>query len=61
MSDSKALGVVFLTSIAVTAGPSDRGGSSLVRHVKCLTFFVHRIFDVENKMDVKKGRSGRHI
>ena len=58
-SQTLAPGVVFCT--ATTAGliyiykkqPSDRGGSSLVRHIKCLTF-LHRIFDVEKKIERKK-------
>ena len=40
--------------------PSDRGRLSLVRHVKCLTFF-HRIFYVENNLHVKNRRSRRQI
>ena len=57
-SQTLAPGVVFCTA---TAGlniyffnqPSDRGGSSLVRHVKCLTL-LHRIFDVEKEIARKK-------
>ena len=56
--ETLASGVVFCTA---TAGlkyiyifkPSDRGGSSLVRHLKCLTF-LHRTFDVEKNVGRQK-------
>ena len=57
LNQTVAPGVVFCTA---TAGlnifkklPSDRGGSSLVQHVKCLTF-LHKIFDVEKQITRKK-------